>query len=356
MAPRCLSAGLLSKVSPSKGMVQACDLDRQQGQFAPLTLSLLRSDTRRIVIVGARGWIGRTLLSLLRAALPEDVFSRRVACFGSAHAEIMLDDGTRIVQHALDKLATLPATPTMLFHLAFLTKDKVASMDATAYCAANRALSQTVLDALDPIGVDRLFVASSGAAAYADDPDAAADLRLYGALKREDEDRFADWARDRATRCRVAIGRIYSVSGPWMNKHETYALASFILEALAGRPITVLAPRRVLRSYVAVRELLSVVVAMLLCADGPAVESFATGGDTLELGDVAAVVAQVCGGEVLRRPISETADNRYVGDAAAWAVLLERHGMTHVPIAGQIAETAVWLARENPENVVFRAS
>jgi len=327
-------------------MAFACDLDRKKGQFAPPALSLLRSDARRIVIVGARGWIGSTLLEFLCAALPADEFARRVACFGSTEAEIVLADGTRVVQQALEGLGTLPAAPTVLFHLAFLTKDKVADMDAAAYCAANRALSQTVFAALDRIGVDRLFVASSGAAAFADDPGSASDLRLYGALKCEDEERFSGWARERATTCRAAIGRIYSVSGPWMNKHETYALASFILDALAGRPITVLAPRRVLRSYVAVRELLSVVVAMLLCADGPTVQSFATGGETIELGDVAAMVARVCGGTVLRRPVTEPDENRYAGDAAAWAALLAHHGITHLPLEGQVAETAAWLARK----------
>jgi UDP-glucuronate decarboxylase len=348
--PRSLPQRKSSKASSSKGVAPGNDLDRQSMQFAAPALSLLRSDERRIVIVGARGWIGRTLLALLHAALDSDDFARRVVCFGSAERAIVLDDGTRLDQHALDDLAALPRQPTVLFHLAFLTKDKVVGMEAQAYCAANRALSQTVHDALDRIGVDRLFVASSGAAAFADDPGAAGDLRLYGALKREDEERFAAWARNRAGTCRVAIGRIYSVSGPWMNKHETYALASFILDALAGRPIEVRAPRRVLRSYVAVREVLSVVVCMLLSTDGLAVQSFATGGEALELGEVAAVVAQVSGAIVSRRPISELEENRYTGDAAAWTALLARYGMTHLPLDGQVAETAVWLAQKAEES------
>jgi len=333
-------------MSANRTICLANDLDRQHAQFDTLALARLRNDPRRIVIVGARGWIGRTLLTLLRNALGADAFSRRVNCFGSSEGEIVLDDGTRQMQAALDDLHKLPPAPTLLFHLAFLTKDKVAGMDAAAYCAANRALSQTVLDALDVIGVDRLFVASSGAAAFADDPGAAADLRLYGTLKREDEARFAEWAQRHRDCRRVAIGRIYAVSGPWMNKHETYALASFILDALAARPIEVNAAHRVMRSYVAVRELLSLVMAILLGPDGQAVERFATGGEVLELGQVADTVAKVIGGTVVRKAITSPEENRYIGDAVGWQALLARHDMVHLPLAAQVAETAVWLARQ----------
>jgi nucleoside-diphosphate-sugar epimerase len=336
------------KTLPNSSVDFAPDLDRQNARFAPAALALLRNDTRRIVIVGAGGWIGRTLLALLQSALNWDEFARRVVCYGSAERAIVLDDGTLLEQKALGDLPTLLSSPTLLFHLAFLTKDKVTGMDSQAYCAANRALSNAVHAALEPIGVDRLFVASSGAAAFADDPDAADDLRLYGMLKREDEQRFAGWARDLPETRSVAIGRIYAVSGPWMNKHETYALASFILDALAGRPIAVRAPHRVLRSYVAVREVLSLVVAMLLEPGVPSTQYFSTGGDMLELGEVAGAVARLLGGTVRRNAISaEQEEDRYAGDDAAWTALLTRHRIGHLPLDDQIAETAAWLTRQN---------
>lgn len=297
-------------------------------------------------MVGARGWIGRTLLSLLREALGDAQFAERVFCFGSAEGEVRLADGVTVTQRALARLGDLPPAPTILFHLAFLTKDKVAGMDPDAYVAANRNLSALVSGALDVIGVDRLFVASSGAAAFADDPKANADLRLYGKLKCEDENSFSAWAERRPALRRAVIGRIYSVSGPWMNKHENYALASFILDALAGREIEVRAPMRVFRSYVAVRELLSLVVMTLLDRLGGAVLSFSTGGEPLELGDVATQVAKQYDRRVLRCPVTSPEDNLYVGDCEAWLSLLARYELTHLALEGQIAETAAWLERE----------
>jgi nucleoside-diphosphate-sugar epimerase len=331
------------------------DLDWHYARLGEPARRTLLSDSRRIAIVGARGWIGRTLLALLREALGAEEFARRVVCFGSTAGTVDLEKAALVQQRPLGDLAALPTAPTMLFHLAFLTKDKVASLEAEAYVTANRALSSKVHDALEVIGVDRLFVASSGAAAFADDPNAAADIRLYGGLKREDEERFAAWALGARALRRSVIARIYSVSGPWMNKHETYALANFLLDALAHRPIEVRSPRRILRSYVAVRELLSVVIAALLAPEGEPVLRFETGGETLELGEVAAAVARVVGGEVSPRRISERDENRYVGDAAAWAELLARFGQPHVPFVQQVAETATWMARQTEPGIAKRA-
>lgn len=321
------------------------EAELNNARFAQSVRRAVRDDSRRIAVVGARGWIGRTVLTLLKEALDADAFENRVAAFGSTAGVVELDGGVTMAQRPLTDLAGLAPRPTLLLHLAFLTKDKVADMDADAYAEANRALSRQVFEALGPIGADRVFVASSGAAAFADDPDAAPDLRLYGGLKREDEEMFAAWATASPAARRAAIGRLYAVSGPYINKHDTYALASFILDALAGRPIEVRAPMPVLRSYVAVRELLSVVFAALLSPEGETALRFDTGGEPLELGEVAATVAGALGGEVLRRPITQERENRYVGDDGAWRTLLARHGLEPLPLDRQILETAAYLAR-----------
>lgn len=330
-------------------MASAISLNRAhshvvQLQFPGNVKRAVRDDPRRIAIVGARGWIGRTALALLHDALGPGAFAQRVICFGSQAGVVDISEGLTAEQRPLSELTAQRPQPTLLLHLAFLTMDKVANMDAGEYAQANRELSQAVYDALDQIGVDRLFVASSGAAAFADNPSAATELRLYGKLKRADEEMFAHWANRDPQQRRAAIGRIYSVSGPYINKHETYALAGFILDALAGRPIEVRAPMRVLRSYVAVRELVSLVFAMLLASNGSTLLRFETGGEALELSELAARVAGRLGGHVNRAPISVSATNRFVGDHEAWSALLAGHHLEHLPLDAQIAETAEYLA------------
>jgi UDP-glucuronate decarboxylase len=311
-------------------------------RLAPPAVAALRADERRIVVVGAGGWIGRALLAGLHDALG-DAASERIVCFGSTPREIDIGNGRAVPQHALADLAELPHRPTLLLHLAFLTKDKASGMDAADYRRDNRALSHRVFGALERIGVDRLFLASSGAAAFADDGAAAPDLRLYGSLKREDEDLFSGWANAAAGR-RALIMRIHSLAGPFINKHDTYAFASFVLDALAGRPITVSATVRVMRSYVAVREMLSLAVAALLVPEGPALRQLDSGGKPVELGELAMRIAAELGARVERPPLTSDCANTYVGNARQYNDLLRDLGIDPVPLDAQIRETAGYLA------------
>lgn len=317
-------------------LAQACALDKR-------AIELLCAGSRRIIVVGAGGWIGRALLRGLNDALGAVAFTGRVVAFGSSARAIDIGDGISVMQRPLAELGALPTEPSLLFNLAFLTKDKVAGMPRDEYVAANRALTQTVLDALDPIGVDRLFLASSGAAAFAQVPEASEDLRVYGALKRDDEDIFAAWAAQDPAR-RAVVTRIYSLSGPFINKHDVYALASFINAAIGGEPIVVRAPMHVLRSYVAIRELMSLVLVQLLGEVGEQVRRYDSGGDALELAEVAALVARVLGGEVKRAEITCDQPNRYVGAPEPYAHMLDEAGITPVVLEQQIAETATTIA------------
>lgn len=300
---------------------------------------LARGD-QHIAIAGAGGWIGLATLDLLEQALGDDL-AHRVSCYGSSARALTLRSGRSVMQAPLGALATLDAPRIWLLHFAFLTKDRAESMSDADYRAANDAISATVLDVARTLPVEALFVASSGAATKVDDPAASAAMRLYGQMKRDDETRFADWATAQGRR--AVIGRIFNVTGPYINKHQAYAIANFIQDALAGRPIAVRAPREVFRAYVAIRELMSLVFALMAGDDG-AVARFDSGGDPMELGAVAQVVADMLGGgPVERAAISEPVPDRYVGDDTAYAALLRRHGITPVPLGQQIIETADYM-------------
>ncbi|WDF70992.1 NAD-dependent epimerase/dehydratase family protein [Novosphingobium sp. KACC 22771] len=308
----------------------------------PEVVRALVEDGRRIVITGAGGWIGLATLDLLAAALG-DRFEKRVRPFGSNTRALRLADGSQVLQRPLADMAWLPKEPTIVLHTAFLTKDRAEAMDEAAYVAANRAISETVLKALDPIGAEAIFVASSGAAAKADDPQASAAMRLYGALKREDEERFAAWAD--ATGKRAVIARIFALTGPYINKPGAYAIASFIDDAIAGRPVEVRAPKKVVRAYVAIRELMSLAFAALLPPKG--VLRFDSGGEAMELGEIAGVVAAQTGTSVQRADITTGPADIYHGDDAAYRALLADHGIAPVPLATQVAEMIAWAQRSS---------
>jgi nucleoside-diphosphate-sugar epimerase len=302
---------------------------------------LAAADTR-IVITGASGWIGKATLELLYNTLGAEAFRERVVAFGSSRREVDFGEDRAIEQRALGEIARLSNAPSFVLHLAFLTKDKVAGMDEREYRRANRALSQCVLDALDVIGAKAVFVASSGAAAFAEDPAVSIAMRLYGSLKKADEDSFARWAEEGGRRAVVA--RIFALSGPHINKHENYALASFIKDALAGRSIAIRADFPVYRSYVAVRELMSVVFAAML-EEGHEVVRFATGGERLEMQQIAQIVSDALGPVAIDRPPLRTdRADEYTASDVAYRQLLSRFGIEHLPFSQQVVETAAFFA------------
>lgn len=308
----------------------------------PAATALAARD-ERIVITGASGWIGKATLELLYNTLGPGDFAKRVFAFGSAPRTIDFAAST-IEQRPLIAMLALPCAPSLVLHLAFLTKDKVVRMDQEEYCRLNRALSRTVLEALDMIGATALFVASSGAAEFADDPHASPEMRLYGSLKKADEEAFARWAEERGRR--AVVTRMFALSGPHINKHDTYALASFIRDALAGGPISIRSDRPVYRSYVPIRELMSLVFAVILDEEAGVVR-FSTGGERLEMQRVAEIVSETVGPVAIERPpLKRGPIDEYVGDAAAYEELLSAYGIDHLPFAQQVVETAESFASE----------
>ena len=310
--------------------------------LSPHIAQAVAQSDARIVVTGAGGWLGMATLELLATALGDE-FERRVICFGSSERALTLLNGSIAHQRPLSEIVKLGAAPTIVLHLAFLTKDHADAMEDDAYRAGNEALDHLLLDHLDPIGAQSVFVASSGAAYLADDPRASSGMRLYGTLKREQERRFADWAKRRSKR--AVITRIFNLSGPHINKQGSYALACFIRDALAGRPIAIHAPHPVIRGYVAIRELMSLVLATLLDGEAGTIR-FDSGGDPFEMQAIAEAVAELLGPVPIVRPaVGEgvTAD-RYAGDGEAYRALLADRSIEPVPFARQIAETAEFLA------------
>ncbi|HEX8413489.1 MAG TPA: NAD-dependent epimerase/dehydratase family protein, partial [Sphingomicrobium sp.] len=289
----------------------------------------------RIVITGANGWIGRAALEMLHDTLGAAAFGSRVVPLGSAARSLTLRSGLTVTQHPLADIAQLPKRPTLLLHTAFLTLDRAKAMAEASYIAANEEIRAMVLAAVEPIGVTATFLPSSGAV-YADG-DCSAAMQLYGRLKMDDEAAFASAGR-------TIVARVFNLSGRHINKHSSYALASFINDALAGRPITIQADKPVVRSYVPVADLLSVAVGLL--TDGSMPAPFDTAGPApIEIGEVAEVVASVVGcTDIVRPQLSAGAPDRYVGNRDAYASHLATQQVSETSFASQIGHTADFLS------------
>jgi nucleoside-diphosphate-sugar epimerase len=224
----------------------------------------------------------------------------------------------------------------------------VAELSLDGYCAANARITDTMRRTIARLRPAGLFLSSSGAVYRADrsiDTDLAANP--YGVLKHRDETIFAGACGAAGTK--LVTARVFNLAGEYINKLGSYALSSFILDALAGRPITVRATRLVERSYVYVGDVIALAVACLL--DGqPAPPVFDTVGErVVEVGELAILVQEKCGQpEVsIQRPPLDAAlpADRYVGDFGAMRQALGLRQLALKRLSQQIEATARFLRR-----------
>ena len=311
--------------------------------FSGIGSERLRDGPWRVVVVGAGGWLGLATLEMLHGLLGRE-FHHRVAAFGSGARTLTLRGALAVDQQPLADLPLLPPAPTLVLHMAFLTQEKAKAMSEETYVEANRAISSRVLSALDDIGAEGVFVPSSGAVYMADRPGAERSKQLYGRLKREDEERFAAWGAERGAN--VAIARVFNLSGPYINKRSSYALACFIDDALGGRPIGIRATRPVFRSYVAISEMMSVVVGLLTAPAAEPIVFDTAGDDVYEMAQIAQVVGSVLHHDRgIDRPALQDGDvDSYVGDGSTYALLRRLNRVTPVGFAEQVRETARYLS------------
>jgi UDP-glucuronate decarboxylase len=307
-------------------------------------VALVRRSLRggeRFAVTGASGWLGRTALHLIHAAVGPDAFESSVVAFASAHKPVDFRTGSTKAL-PLDALPDLAGGLTHVLHFAYLTRDRAASM-GDAFIRANLGITATIVDALKR-GPRGLVYASSGAArgyGGASGLDIAANP--YGALKALDELIFDAACRRAGARC--VIPRVYATTGAFMTKPDSYALGSFLRAALAQQTIEVKATRPVWRSYVAATDVIALSIAAMLDDKGSATVAFDTGGDAIEVGELAQRVADVVGGTVTRPPLDKGADeDRYVGDPAEIQTLATTYGLQLMGLDDQIRLTAAGMA------------
>lgn len=302
----------------------------------------LLDGSERFAVTGATGWFGRTALDLLDELLGDDA-AGRVTAYASTAREVATRRGRLVHVRPLAELPRQSPGPTHLLHFAFLTRDQVRTQGPEAYVHRNVAITMTVLEAIARARPAGLVLTSSGAV-YGPDRTPTTDLAAnpYGALKHLDE--LALTAAVGAVGGTAAVARVFSVGGAGITKPELYALGSLISMAQRGGPLQVLATCPVVRSYAAVDEVVALSLWSVLRGQ-PVV--FDSGGDAVEVEDLARVVAHAHGlpaSAVQRRFDPAAPEDRYVGDPTVWTSLAASAGLSPRPLSALVEETSSWMS------------
>lgn len=303
-----------------------------------------------LVISGATGWIGQVLVTeALRAGfLPEQLL-----LLGSKSGELGGIGGQRLPVFPLEagwSGGKLRGSRVLVFHLAFLTKEKVGMTSDASYLERNRSLSAELVRGLEGSLVEGVVLASSGA--VYDSLQQRGDARqagvgLYGEAKLRDEEFF----RQQFGSSRLLIPRIFNIAGAYINKPENYALSSFITSALADQPIRIRSPKLVYRSYVSVSDLMLCLLRTVWKNRGPLPSQpfDTTVFPEIESLDLAHMVSRIVGRDspVLVDAGERQGIDRYLGDGETMAHLFKAAEIVPRPLEVQIRDTVDYLRTTN---------
>lgn len=297
----------------------------------------LRDELRpedRIVITGASGWLGQSLLHELNLADPT-LIPDRVLALGSRARDIELLDGTRVPIREWNDAVVETFHPTIAVHLAYLTADRLRETKDEAYAATNRELSDRGLTLQELPGLRAFMFASSGAATVAGAATALGQ-HPYAQQKADDERAYLNSNATGTTPTLAA--RLWSVSGPYCTRPQAYAFSDMIVKARAGEQIAVAAPGEVRRRYVDAGEFLAACLALNLRGHSGIVNS---AGDEVEMRELAAVISATLGG-TFTAPIidSRIPADHYLADPSDMESAAEVLGIGFTGLVGQVLLTS----------------
>ncbi len=310
--------------------------------FTPAVADMLLSSAGPVVITGATGWLGQAILEMFDTLLGEHL-QARLHTFGSTDQTIMLRSGRQVQAQAFARLADCMLPMPIIFHCAFLTREHERRLGLDEYVSQNRAISDAMAAFIERRGARSLFIPSSGAV-YGPDRHLHNDLSRfpYAVLKLADEENF--WAMGQRLGFNVALIRVFNLSGPFINKWESYALASIIADTLRGGPVVLRADRPVFRSYAFVQDVVNLAATIMLrCKVISAFDS--SGEELIELQMLADRVVSllrngVC--EIIRPAVNSDTEDRYAGDPTIYSRLATDFGIMLSPLDRQIKATAMY--------------
>jgi nucleoside-diphosphate-sugar epimerase len=292
----------------------------------------------RFLLTGASGWFGRTALWEYEKMMGPEALRRDVAAFASTDKNIYFGSPYGAIQaRPLNEIASV-GNPHGLLHLAFLTRERVASEGLDAYISKNRAITAAVNSVLSQYPRLPIVTTSSGAAGALDGKDPDLSANPYATLKQEEE---GLWRQNAELRMAVVF-RVYAATGRFMKDYSLFALGDFLSQAKAGNPIILRNPRQVIRSYVHVGTLMRLAWRMLQNPLSAGYRRIDAVTETLSLKELAELITSYWDLPPIRCNLDLSLEpDSYVGDSASFCKILSRYHLRSLDLKEQILETAI---------------
>jgi nucleoside-diphosphate-sugar epimerase len=254
---------------------------------------------------------------------------------GSENKTLMLD-GVEVTVYKQSMQTIRDFRPTIVIDAAFLTRDKLEALGQRKFITINQGLISDSLEMACLPSVRKYVGFSSGATVnLAGQASFALHDNPYAALKREYEDGISKLSA--ATKGIVSVARVWSVTGSHLTKPDLFAFSNLISQARSGR-IVIKAKNLVFRRFCTIDEVLSVALA----DSGNHSPIFDTGGDLIEIGELAEIVRQEVNPKaaIVRELREGTEPDNYYSDSKVWDQLLNECQIKPASIREQVRAVA----------------
>jgi nucleoside-diphosphate-sugar epimerase len=206
---------------------------------------------------------------------------------GSKDQQVEIDGQSQAV-HAQDLDVISAFKPTVVIDTAFVTRERLPILGHKTYIETNQKLiDQSLVIAALP-SVRKYIGFSSGATMHlAGHTSFSLEENPYAAQKRIYESKISDIAEN--LQSDISVARVWSVTGSYCTKPQAFAFTDLIAQAKLGL-IEIKAKHLVCRRYCSVED----VLALALMPLGRGSQTvFDTGGDLIEIGDLAKLVVEL---------------------------------------------------------------
>lgn len=291
-------------------------------EFARLGSDWIRPSDR-ILVLGAGGWFGKTLVASLHTDTPRLLLSSRD---GPGHE---LWNPTVVEKFA----------PTVVANFAFRTRDKLPLLGPAKFEEENLQLINQMAFSLKIQSVRMGLTISSGAVL---DAFAGREPDLYSELKALEE-KVAQSLSGQGKN--IVVARVFSVSGPFVSRVSDYAFSDLVSQAIQGR-IEVKSDRRTFRRYVSVSDVLE--VALRTANLGSAL--IESGGELIELEELAELIRDLVNPDAevhVRKNRSDLDQDFYASDNSSWTDSIQRLRFVAKTTREQILEVEKYLRIQN---------
>jgi nucleoside-diphosphate-sugar epimerase len=281
-------------------------------------------------VTGAGGWFGRTAIAMTRES------GLDLLATGSKGQQIEIDGQIQAVQaQSLEIISDFE--PTVLIDTAFVTRERLPILGHKAYVETNQKLINQSLAIAALPSVRKYIGFSSGATMHlAGHTSYSLEENPYAAQKRIYESKISEIAG--TLDCDISVARVWSVTGSYCTKPATFAFTDLIAQAKLGL-IEIKAKRPVYRRYCAIEDVLALAI---IPNELGSHCIFSTGGELIELGDLAKLVVELVNpnAEIRRHIDSALASDDYFSDSKDWDELLQSADFLKDSISQQVTRIA----------------